>query len=711
MCLNHNELHVANGEYRDLKRTTILTVLKITLAIAFIFTIFLSPARAIGVEIASVTPTNRRGEIGDTVRIIGTINKTDGLYRIWFKSAYASKMVTEASATGNTVDATFSVPKLPGGNYIVTLQDVEMNINATTEFFIEPTCYIEAKMLTPPKQMQENSTVEIYANITGGLPNTIYSANITVKAPTPANETYSTLVALTNTANTGLGNTTVVYPTHFSGARIPHTNYTGTYTVTFNKTLATNTFFIGLTNSTEYHRLEHVDIKAAGYKPNENVTIKVTFQGTTIDPKVSVNATKGGLIAANWPIPSNASIGTYTINITSTLNVTRKNPPDIQSFMVPGFYINITTRNLAREIVPNVAVQVFEDKKSVVNATSTSKGLVQMKLEIGNYTCRAFYKGEKVSESSINVTKADWLDFDCNLTNLKILVIAVVDGVEIGVPEAKIYLTRENKTVITDINGTAVAHSLLPNYSYVLNASRYDMPPFNTTNIQQLPTKDWVNITIICPTVKLEAYVTDGQKQPIAEELMVRVQELMGGLYYQNNTLNGTAVINCAIGRYKIEVYGKRANNYLKLNETTVNLFEETQIPMVCKIYGLNMSIKVIDYFGQLIPNVNVELQRENLQYPPSESNGLVTFNNIIGGDMRITVYLSGQSNPCVTLTSFVDSSEVIEIKLEKYVVLAGFLVETSSLTTAIIIVATAILVLSIEVYKRRRLKSHKSSS
>jgi hypothetical protein len=59
---------------------------------------------------------------------------------------------------------------------------------------------------------------------------------------------------------------------------------------------------------------------------------------------------------------------------------------------------------------------------------------------------------------------------------------------------------------------------------------------------------------------------------------------------------------------------------------------------------------------------------------------------------------------------SFVDSSQTIEIKLDEYVILAGFLIETSYLTTAIIIAVILILALSIEVYRRKRSKPQKSS-
>ncbi|MBE0520069.1 hypothetical protein IBX35_03390 [Candidatus Bathyarchaeota archaeon] len=60
--------------------------------------------------------------------------------------------------------------------------------------------------------------------------------------------------------------------------------------------------------------------------------------------------------------------------------------------------------------------------------------------------------------------------------------------------------------------------------------------------------------------------------------------------------------------------------------------------------------------------------------------------------------------------TSSVVSSATIEVKIGKYVIIAGILVETSQLTTALIIAAAIILIVSIEVYRRKRSKLQKSS-
>jgi len=78
---------------------------------------------------------------------------------------------------------------------------------------------------------------------------------------------------------------------------------------------------------------------------------------------------------------------------------------------------------------------------------------------------------------------------------------------------------------------------------------------------------------------------------------------------------------------------------------------------------------------------------------------------------MEIMVYIRGYSQPCVTKSLFLDRSTTIEIKMEKYVMLAVFLVETNYLITALLILATIILILSIEIYRRKHLTSKKASS
>jgi hypothetical protein len=75
-------------------------------------------------------------------------------------------------------------------------------------------------------------------------------------------------------------------------------------------------------------------------------------------------------------------------------------------------------------------------------------------------------------------------------------------------------------------------------------------------------------------------------------------------------------------------------------------------------------------------------------------------------------VRLSGQSDPCVITRAYVDAAvESVEVKIDKYIVLFGTLVETSRLVATIIIVLALILILSLEIIRRRRFKPQKSES
>jgi hypothetical protein len=690
-----------------LNKKLVITSLAALLLLATVLQLTIPHVKAVDVEITSISPETRVGKVGEIVRIVGTVNTTNGRYEIWFENV----LVKNETASENNVNASFSVPPLPKGNYTLTLRDIEADINATSWFVVETAYYIQISKPTPPEQLQENSTVEISVSLTGGESNTIYNANITVKAPTPSNETYSTLITLSTTDN-GIGNATITYPDAFSSA---HTNYNGKYTVSFNETLATDTFSIGLTDRTEYHRGDTVNIRAAGYKQYENVTVTITFGTETLN-QTDVMADELGLIHTSWPIPLNATIGEYAVNITSTSTPpTTKAVPDFQRFRVPGFDVNVTARNLAGDSVQNVLVRVFEDGNSVANETTDLNGMVRLKLEIGSYYFQAYFKEQKVNETTIEISDATSFDLVCNLTNMRVIVVAIKDGKEIPLPEVKINLTSqaENRLLATDINGEAEFHSLLPNASYELNISRYDML-FNTTSISTLLISEvavaWYNVTIVCPTYKLEVNVTNpnAANQPI-DNATVKVIEFMGGLYYENTTVNGVATFDCVLGKYYVEVYARG----IKIKEETVDLTNgSATLSISCKLYGLTITVRVVDYFGQPISGANITLLRQGLNVQPKQTNssGMAEFSDLIGGDINIAVYLPGQAQICVAKNYYnIDYPVEIQIKIEKYISIFGFLIETGQLATIIITVVTVAIIFSLEVYHRRVSSAKKS--
>ncbi|MDI6805444.1 MAG: hypothetical protein QMD20_02135, partial [Candidatus Bathyarchaeia archaeon] len=344
------------------KKTRCITLLILILTSVLATFLFMQKAKA-EVKIISITPAS--GYVGTNVTLTANITTSDGEYEIWFNG----NQLVSGNAVGNSVTTSIIIPPAPSGSHNLTIVDVGSGENNTATFEILTKYLLEISPLElPMQQRQEGDFVEIFVNITGGTSKTLYVANITVQAPN--NASHPKLLDLP-TSDDGSASATIEYP---------NTSYVGEYKVFFNGTLATTSFTIGLTNATEYHRFQVVDIKAL-YAPSENVTLTIT-KGDYYYSE-SLTADENGIIYyTNWAVPANATVNdTYTVNITSIDGITTKNPPDIQNFTVPGFDVNITALNLAEEPVPDVTIQIFENETSVVNATSGSDGLASVKLE------------------------------------------------------------------------------------------------------------------------------------------------------------------------------------------------------------------------------------------------------------------------------------------------------------------------------------------
>jgi hypothetical protein len=681
-----------------------LAILLIILTSTMITLSFLPEIKA-ETKIIYITPYE--GNVGETVQLRANITTPDGEYIIHFDG----QNVTSGNATGIDVDTSFTVPSASVGSHNVMIIDVNTGENDTAVFTILTSYSMEIDVPERPKQLQEGDPVPISVNITEGESNKTFVANITVQAPT--NTSYTSMLDVT-TSNVGNGSATVVYPEDFPiGAS---TNFTGEYKVFFNGTLAAQTFIIGLTNSTEYHRFQYVDIKAAGYKPKENATITITFGEKIIPPKRNVTATEAGIIHANWTVPSNASIGDY--NVTMTSETPTKPIRDSQLFSVPGYQIDVYTRNLAEDVVPQILVEALDEATNTTYSNTTKEnGLACLWLEKGNHTFEAFWNNKvKVNETQVIITEEDTYNLTCELTNMK---ITVKDKNEIRIPFVSLTIsyqyntTKDNKVENgsrsgeTDLSGVFFLNSTLPRITYTVNASRYERV-FNTT-VEYLPAEKWFNITILCPAKTLTLNITEHHRNPLPNA-RIELIEQMGGISYNDTTNDaGIATINCTFGNYTVKVY---VGNIF-LNRTFIEVFNDTHIEIYCKLYNLTVSVKIVDYFGQPIPNANVTLRREGLSPRPNttKSDGVATFSDFIGGSVQITVYLNDQTQPCIEKTFSVESSTTIGIKIEKYVLVVGILVETSHLATALVIVATIILILSIEIYRRKHVKPQKSSS
>lgn len=658
----------------------------------------LLPKAVAGMSILGLNPDT--GNVGTLVAITANATTANGKYEVYFDQ----DLTASGTSSANSVSATFIVPQTTAGDHNVTVVDVATQDNATATFTV--TTSYSLVILTLAEPLQENDSIPISVNITGGESGMTYVANITVQAPT--NVSYVNMLNV-RTSTLGNGTATANYPSGFSAGA--NTNFVGNYTVLFNTTIGYQSFLVGLTNSTQYHRNQTVNVKAL-YGPNENVTL--TIAGNNIFNSVNLTDSSG-LIDYNWTVPADTSIGNYTVSVVSLSGPTIKNPPDTQNFAVPGFAVNVTARNLAEESVPDVSINALENGNIVDSTTTDTTGLGTLNLEIGNYTCEAYSQNaystsENIGKLGIEVNDTASLDLVCNLTNLKVQVLAG----NISIPDAGIYLTPVGETFTTDLNGTVIIHSLLPDLAYDLNVTRYGTS-FNVTSITQLLMNEtavaWYNVTVSCPTLVLQVTATKSGGQPLNNTLL-RVQEMSGEpLYEQYTDANGNATFNPPLGIYSVRVYDQ---NGIILNETTVDLFQNQSTMVQCDLYDLTVSVKVVDYFGQGIGNVNVKLQREGeptMSAPPTKADGIATFNNVIGGNLEVALYLGDSTQPIVTQGLTVQNSTTIQVKISKYIVLGGLLVETSEFATILMIALAIVFVLALEVYRFRRSKTKKSET
>ncbi len=692
-----------------MKRKTILVFLVAALTVTLLFSPYLPCAKAAYVEIISILPTTHRAEVGNKVLIIGTTNTTDGLCTIWFDR----NKVNETQAVGNEVNVTFIVPLLPEGNHTITLRDETTKNNATTGLYIITAYYIEPELPQKPKQIQQNDSVTLNLTITGGEPNSSYDANVTVELPAPLNTTaYSALVKI-STNDKGYGSTEIMYPneTMFepSGS---NTNYTGHYSAYFDKfkDRAKTSFFIGLTDASEYHREDLVSVTALEYTANKTASIIMTSLETNdAVHSLEVNVTQRGIVQATWMVPSNASIGNYSV----TISVENETKPieDSQIIRVPGYLVEVYTQNLALDGVPQILVEALDEATNMTYSNTTeANALTHLSLEKGNHTLEAYWKDVRVNQTEVVVTGNRTYNLTCELTNMR---ITVEDEERNRLPFVHLDISYQFNTTKqetmkngsatgrTDISGVFSLNSTLPRIVYNIDASRYGRI-FNRNNntVEYLPVRELVNVTILCPAKTLTLNITDYHGKPIPNA-QVQMIEQMGGIHYSETAdIHGTASINCTFGRYSVAIY----KDNLFLNETLTDLFNDTKAQIHCKLYNLTFTVKIVDYFGQLIPVGNVTLQRNGLQYLPStKSDGTVKFSNIVGGKLQINIYIRKQDQPSVVKELYIDSPSPIEIKIAKYVSLAGTLVETSQLATALIIVLAILLVVSLELHRRKK--------
>ncbi len=647
--------------------------------------------------------------VGEAVTLIGTLYTSNSSYKVYFDNT----LVDSNQSSGYYVSSNFTIPEVPSGNYTLTLVDVAIDYN-TTSYLVVNTAYIaEAVVPEFPALLQEGNSVVLNVAITGGEPNTSHTANITVMLPAPLATNFTQLVSLT-TGSSGTARTQLTFPATSFQPSGSTTIYAGLYTAYFNMTegLGQSQFSIGITNANQYHKQDTVKIRAVGYQPSQTATLKILNPSGTSVLSETVTASNQGVITKDWTIPSTATVGQYNVTITPQTNP--KAVPDSQNFTVPGYKITINALNLAGEFVPYLDFEAIDQASNIITSGSSGYyGSALLNLDKGDHTINAYWDGVKVGEIAVSIAGDATYNITCKLTNLK---ITVQDKNGVAIPSADLSMTYQyvtstgatqtgNASGKTDLSGTYLFDSALSGINYVVSASKYGTV-FNAGNntINNLPAQPNYQAVIICPEETLNLKTLD-YNSAVLPNAHIELIEQESGLFYSATTdSNGAASVQMTFGQYKMRIY---TADRILLNETTINVLSNTQSQVRCVLYNLEVSVKVVDYFGNPISNVNVQLSRPSMstRSATTQGDGTVTFSNVIGGNIEVTVYPSGNEGGYVAKNLYVDSPTAVQIQMANYVALGPLLMGTSVLATLLIVLTVVVLAIVLEVFRRKGFK------
>lgn len=680
---------------------------------------FLAHEVSAEVSINEMTPTE--GHVGTEVSVIGQINEIDGPYEILFDGELAQSGTADLTAVSDT----FIVPNSTAGLHEVRLRDVLNDTESAFWNFTVQTQYtIRAVIPQGINQLQEGSNVTIVAMITGEEANKTDHARITVEDPTNVISSSEDILILTSSK--GNWTTSKSYPSDFNGGNRT-TFFVDNYEIALikvtNETLATGDFTIGLTDASEYHRFETVKIKALNYTVSENSTILITYGDEVVFQSLS---NVSGVAEASWPIPANASLGSYKVNV--SWNPNEKPLLDVQYFTIVtiSFSCEVRAYNLDNEVVSGISVEARDLWNSTYTENTSEEGVASFYLETTNYTFVAFWnlsipQGKQVGETSGislfgNLTGDSAVNITCSLAHIR---VAVKD--ENGVPLPSVELqtnfsynltiagidvpTNGSLTYETNINGTTIFQNVFTNINYSIEARRYKSP-FNIT-IVNVTSSIWLSIT--CPTYRLlmNVYGRDGVDLPL-QDAQVKVYEWSIGKnapedsYVKWNVTDhsGNVEFDLIFGKYGVLIYVDDA----LLNETRVILdAPQTFFNVSCSLYPLTLNVTVLDYFGQAIPNANVTLEREGvpLSSATTEGNGVAQFSDLVGGNYKAFVFMEGKPYE-IAAFSLVEP-RTVTLKIAEVVSLGGLLTQTTHFITIVLVLILVVAFLLSLMYRRRK--------
>jgi len=709
------------------KKRLITSVLAVTIFAVMLGALFVPQVTAVfTTTITLIAPLD--GPVGAELVVNGTIDTANGTYVLrWDETTN----VTIGKATGFDVHTSFTVPQtagdpFPGRPVPIELIDNTTGNIASTTFRLYTEYHIETAAPKPPFQLLEGQSTDIWVNVTGGMTNTVYVANITVKDPT--NAVFWTTVSLANTTTTGYGAAKRTYPTDFGSEA--HTNYTGTYHLAFNGTTSTASFTVGVTDKSEYARryfsggvemTSQAVIRGSGFDA-QTATIHIAYyDGTSLVPVEGYpkeeNVTEG-IVSHEWLIPEDAILSTYNVTLTSAVE---KQVRDTQTFTLVEILVSCQAQNrYDNNSLAGVTIKAYRGALGafyIDNRTTNGTGWVEFLLDHGHYSFGAYWRATEVGSLVVENVAGEATDYvlrkafriECNLAG----VTMIAKDEEGPLPFVSVTLVNETTAPEripprqTDYTGI-LSTNAFTDTNYRIEARRYGHIFFNQS-IGNL-TKTLGNLTqpfpIGCPTYALFLYAADSKGVPI-QNAPVKVVEWSSGRVVGEGTTSqwGSIRLNCTFGRYKARVYNP--DQTIILNETVVDVVQNSfYLAIHCRIVDLDLSVKATDHFGTPIPNAMASLEREggeilNLTTGP---DGIACRTGVLGGNCRISIYVAGRL--CEVRSLHLDESGEILFRVSDIVVVGGYPLASSQLITGTSLVAMILAFCAIIQIHRRRSKN-----
>ena len=311
--------------------------------------------------------------------------------------------------------------------------------------------------------------------------------------------------------------------------------------------------------------------------------------------------------------------------------------------------------------------------------------------------------GITVGVTNITVTGNGAFNFQCQLTDLKIMV-QTQNGVSLPFVNLTVTYQTGNVSGQTDFTGAFKLNSTFTGITYTIDASLYGKV-FNSGNntFSNVPPQAVTNLVIICPNETLGISVVGNNREAIPNTRIELVEQTTGLFNAATTDSSGSVQTQVSFGTYRARFY----KDNILINQTNIEVFGNTQTQVQCTLYGIQVTVKVVDFFGSPISNANVTLIGPETERFSSttKSDGTAVFNNVVGGNMQVIAFAPGAQNDYQALALTVDQPTSIQISVARYVILGSLLIPVSSLIALIVIVLAVILLAIMEIYRRRRTK------